>query len=434
MGTIADTVLFNGTRRIGYGWDAPDSTDGMDRAAILARGGGGGVGFGSWADSGVDLRLLRFGSGVGRSSGTQVLNSPSGPIVIGSFEADSPGVLFEGVDSFAFPRGASCFAFHANGGTGGKWFVSAACRPFASPTAVLAGDHLWLVANDSFPGPASTVGPLDSRGVRPGLARIHSETGRMEFRYFPFDSMQGAIGSIAGDDAGNLLLQGDQSSEFVFGGVALAPIPDTVQGGEDLAVVTTGWLALLDSAGHLRRFRQLHGIENMGGWKVRHVPGAGWVALAWDRWDLVGWARLYLFDDDLVLLDSSPRLPSAFDMEIGSDGEILLTGAVREGQLLPSWLRGEGSMWVASCRFGAPAGVSPFGGGVGMPRLVQRGDHLVGVGDLRDEMLVKGFDLLGNRIFQGPLARGARVALPRGTSIWVVEHPGARTVLRATLP
>ena len=450
VGAVADTVLFTGTRRIWrQGW-APDSTDGYDSRAILAAGGGGGVGIGFWSDTGMALRLLRSDGYSRWPMGWQIVLDAARVIVVGRFESATPGVVMEGVDSFPYaptsaepspygpPGPGACFAYRVGNGADLPWWTSLPCVRWVHPEAARTPRGLWMTYNDSFPegvGDPSGISWYD--GIRPGLARLDPASGAILEHARPMGSMEGVVRSLASDEAGSLLLQGEQASVFRGESGSYPPILDTlVSDTPDGALygVAAGWMALLDPTARLVRFRQLHGLEDLGGWKLRRVPGIGWLALSWDEKDLLGWSKLYLFDDSLRLIDSTPRLPYAFDVELGAHGEILLAGRSRESDSAVPWLRGSGSMWVASCRLGSESTVVGRGGGATtLQSRVHRGSLEI-TGAPGVPIRVRGTDPRGGIWLDRVVATGTRLDLPRGLSIVVVEQEDRVHVQRTLVP
>lgn len=436
VGSIADTLLFTGRKRVWLGGQAPDSTYGTDPAEIRASGGGGGVGIGYWSASAMRLRLLRFGPMVHWPMGWQVLSGNGGVTIAGSFIAQDPGHVFEGLDSFPYPGAkGTCFAFHLGEAATAKWWTTLPCVPKLNAEITWTASGLWLTFNDSAPDRTiDSSGQPWYRGVRPGLARLDPATGAVQERMHPLGGMQGMVRSLASDEAGNLLLQGEQSSAFRGRDGVFPPVLDTLQGPLPFTAITAGWMALLDSNGTLRKFRQLHDLENVGGWKIRRLPGVGWVALSWDAQDVLGWSRLYLFDDSLRVIDSTPRLPNTFDVELGAQGEILLAGTSRDSDSAFPWIRGSGSMWVASCRSGSESsGVGRGGGATTLQARVHRG--VMGItGAPGLPIRVRGTDPRGGIWLDRVVMSGGRLDLPRGLSIVVLEQDGRVQVQRSLVP
>lgn len=436
VGTIADTILFTGTKRVWRGGQAPDTTDGLEQREILGAGGGGGVGIGIWSDSGMRLRLLRFGTDVQWLMGWQILSGNGGITIAGRFETRVPGQVLEGRDSFPYHASeGTCFAFHLGEEAAAKWWTTLPCAPKLHAEITRTSSALWLTFNDSaLDRTIDSSGQPWYRGVRPGLARLDPATGAVQARLHPLGDMQGMVRSVASDETGNLLLQGEQSSAFRGRDGVLPPVLDTLQGPLSITAITAGWLALLDSNGTLRKFRQLVDLENVGGWKIRRAQGIGWIALSWDEHDVLGWSRLYLFDDSLRVIDSTPRLPSAFDVELDSRGEILLTGMSRDSDSAVSWLRGSGSMWVASCRLGSEStGFDREGGAAPLQARVHRGSmEIVGAPGL--PIRVRGSDARGRLWLDRVVATGTRLELPRGLSIVVLEQNGQVQKQRSLTP
>lgn len=427
-GAIGDTLLFTGRNRVWFRGITPDSTSEWDDSAQVARGGGGGVGVGFWTSTDqMRLRLLRFPWLLNDRIAWQVLVDSAGFTVAGWFEAFQPGLMYEGENSFAFPASVgACFLFHAGEPSGPKWFATLPCPLRGVPgEAVRYGSRIWATFNDSHPEVNDDSGMPWYHGMRPGLARFDLATGMELDRVHPFGSMHGVVQSIARDENGNLLLQGEQSSSFEGPGGIVVPVLDTVHGQDgwaDSYSISSGWLGLLDSSGTLLRFRSLHGLENAGGWKLRRVQGMGWLGLNWDHRDVLGWSRIYLFDDTLGVIEASPRLPNAMDIELGPDGEILLTGVVRAQEPAASFLRGTGSMWVASCRLGAEPATGirpPRGGDLG---LWHRGRFLEVNSSSSAAIRLRAFDPGGRLLLDRNVGPGAKLQVPRGLSLWTLQQ------------
>lgn len=434
VGAIADTVLFTGSKRIWKGGQAPDSTDWFHPEEVRASGGGGGVGIGVWSEEGMRLRLLRFGPGVDWPMGWQILSENGGITIAGRLEARESGHVFEGIDSFPYPASeGTCFAFHLPVAAMAKWWTTQPCVPKVHAEITRTASGLWLTFNDSSQdGTVDSSGNPSYRGIRPGLARLDPATGAVLERMHPLGGMQGMVRCLASDEAGILLLQGEQSSAFRSEDVELPPVLDSVHGL--YPAISAGWMALLDSNGTLRKFRQLHDLENVGGWKIRRAPGIGWVALSWDEKDILGWSRLYLFDDSLRVIDSTPRLPNAFDLELDDRGEILLTGTSRDSDSAVPWLSGSGSMWVASCRLGTePSRVGREGASRGLGASIRRGVLEI-TGAQGVPIRVRGTDPRGRLWLERVVATGVRFDLPRGLSIIVLEQDGQVQVERVLVP
>jgi len=436
VGSIADTVLFTGEYRIWYGGKSPDSTDWLDHAAVLAGGGGGGVGIGIWSDSGMKLRLLRFGEGVTWPLGWQVLPESDGFTMVGRFESPEAGWVWDGVDSFSYAATpGTCFVYRKREGAGSSWWSDLPCPARIPSEIVRTGSGLWATFNDSVRDAGSDPSGLSwCRGIRPGLERLDPSTGLQVERLHPLGDMQGIVRALASDERGSLLLQGEQSSIVRLGQLAFPPVLDTLVGQGELSSITAGWLALVDSSGTLRRFRQLHGLENVGGWKIRHAPGIGWVALSYDDKDFLGWSRLYLFDDTLGVIDSSPRLPQAMDVELGNNGDILLSGVVGTLDSSTTWLRGTGSMWVASCRLGAqtPTGVrSPSPTRLSLRR---HGRTMVVTTGVPGAIRLRAYGVEGRIVLDRWISSGSTVDLPRGVATWFAQQGSMTATLRTVGP
>jgi hypothetical protein len=215
-----------------------------------------------------------------------------------------------------------------------------------------------------------------------------------------------------------LLLQGEQVSDLHWNGSTWVPISDTsptINGGK---LVRSSFLALLDSSGSLRAFRRLSDLANAGAWKIRRIPGKGWLVLTVDQQDILEWSRLYLLDDSLNLLESSDTLPMAQDVELAKDGHILVSGMAHDLDSTAHWISGTGSMWTASCRLGQPT------------TRITSGNHPSQVAHIHQTGSILGFDLpagesaffevldpTGVTRFHGRIDATTRLELPRGISL-----------------
>lgn len=359
VGTIGDTVLFTGTRRISYGTNTPETLRTASRRELIERGGGGGIGIARWHSNGtLDwLRLLRIDfPTTTATTGWQVSQAPGGDIfVTGRLTADSAGFLWQGPDSFPVPKGNSCFTFAMDAAGMDGWLRTLPCPPFESSIHVVRGDWIWETMADSVPGGSRSGIWGDYRGWRPLLVRRDRYQAGLRDQLHPLGAMQGSFRAMAVHENGSILLQGEQASDLDWNGRIIPPRPDTARGYYGMKSIRSSFLLLTDSVGSPLAFQSLAGFANPGAWKIRRIPSRGWLLLGWDEQDIVGWTRLYLLDDSLNVLEVSDTLPSALDVELGPDGRILLTGFAKPRDSSLAWIRGTGSMWAAWCRIGGPS-------------------------------------------------------------------------------
>lgn len=438
VGTIADTILLTGTHRIWRGGWAPDSTSPWDSDALFSAGGSGALGVGVWSDSGMRLRHLRTRVGLGRVEGRQILTDSSGFTIAGSIAPMSDGWMFDGPDSFAIRRSTGdCFAYHSGPTSRESWWTTLPCRPMFVPGIVRTPQGLWMAFNDSASGDSASPAPPWARLSRPGLALIDPETGRVLARRYPFGDMRGVVRAIAADEEGNLLLQGEQGSTYSGPGGESIVVRDTVRGMGLFAgnwVAASGWVAALDPSGGVRAFRQLRGLESHDGWKLRPHPLGGWLGLSWDETNRLGFSRLHHFDDSLGLVESSPLLPAAVDLEVGEDGKILLSGWNPADLAVPSWLGGSGSMWLAFCRTGTE-------GATEVRSFRERSLRLLGNGSFREivsaapgTIHLRFVDPEGRILLDRMVQPGAMIPVPRGLSSWVARQGGITSGGRTLRP
>lgn len=428
VGRIADTLLFTGTRRIWRGGQMPDSTAGGDWNAIFDAGGGGGIGVGEWSDSGMRLRLLRAKGSILDAYGWQILSDSTGFTIAGRYHSTSGGWVFDDLDSFAIDAYHSCFAYHSGGTPRDAWWVALPCPIMMPPEITRTRHGVWMTFNDTSSLSINPSAHPWYRELRPGLARIDPSNGRVLDSLHPFGTMQGLSRAIASDEEGNILVQGDQASDFHGPTGAYPLVYDTLHGVGAFSgrgLVSAGWLALLDSSGAVRKFRQLHGLENSGGWKLLRHPSGGWLGLSWDEKGLVGFSRLYHFGDSLELIDSSERLPAAVDLELGPEGEILLSGWNPARVPVASWLVGSGSMWVASCRSGSEGTTRVRHPGSGSLGMRVRGRVLEMTSASPASIRLRAYDPGGRLLLDRNAEPGARLDLPRGLSLWIAHQDGA---------
>lgn len=423
-GSIGDTVLFTGTERVSRYGVTPDTFDATNLREVIRRGGGGGIGIGRWTDSGqlAQLHLLRFQFPVwqdaGMTIGWQIHLEKEWISVSGTLAADSAGQLWEGSDSFPVPAGNSCFVYSMDTSSSNKWFATTSCIQWLPSEHIVFGGTIWSTATDTFSGPRSSTGNPYYRGWRPGLLKLDASTGQIFERVHPMGAMQGMARALAVHENGSMLLVGEQSGTLQWNGRNLDAILDSSTGLTGYKLPVSSFFALLDTSGSLRAFKQLHGLDNAGGWKVRRIPGKGWLALTWDEKDVLGWSRLYLFDDSLNLLDSSDRVPEAMDVELGIDGRILVSGRSRSADSTATWLKGEGSMWVASCWLG-PSRTTRLLAQASKSKLAmwQMGKNLKFELSGSPDGLLEIFGLDGGVRFHGQVNSATVVELPDGVSM-----------------
>ncbi len=357
-GNIGDSVLFTGSERISYGTRTPDSLKTELWSEVIAKGGGGGMGIAKWSPNGnlEWTRLLRLGRASPKASSIawQVAATSSGREVLlsGSIFLDSAGTVWDGADSLQLPSGSTCFvARFGIDGTKGR-MIGTPCKRSEHASLALVGDHtVWMAQGDPVTTNSDTSAWGRYDGFRPFLARMDGPTPSI---LHPLGNMRGSFRAIAAHENGSILVQGEQASTLDWFGRPIAPRPDTTRGGIG-PVIRTSFLLLADSTGKPVAFQSLKGFSNAGGWKIRRVPGRGWLLLSWDEQDLLGWSRLYLLDDSLNVLEMSDTLPPALDAKVASDGSILLSGYDRAPSRGSSWLSGSGTMWAATCRVQTPS-------------------------------------------------------------------------------
>jgi hypothetical protein len=357
-GTQGDTVLFTGSYRVSHKTSTPSTIPSSDRRAVIGGGGGGGWGVARWSATGDllwnGLFRLQVTSGSTVATAWNVSSGASDEITVsGRISTTSATQGWWGSDSFPVPSGSSCFLFGSDANGGSPWW-----RAFAGPSGepgfhAFSPTRLWLAAADTAPGmvPSSVVG--NYTGWRPRLRSFVPTTGATQAELSPLLEMQGSFRGIAAHENGSLLLQAEQASSFFWNGQPRYPQVDTLS--KVYGIQRTSVLALLDSTGILRGFRSLKGLANASAWKVRRAPGRGWLLLTWDELGFFGWSRLYLLDDSLNLLETSDTLPMATDVELGSDGRIVLTGIASSSTVNPPWLTGTGTMWAGRVHFQTPA-------------------------------------------------------------------------------
>lgn len=355
-GNIGDSVLFTGTERISHGTRTVDSLKTQHWSEVIAKGGGGGIGIARWSADGriAWTRLLRLG----RSSpplsalGWQLDALSDSVVLSGRITQDSVGNVWDGSDSIVLPAGSTCFvARYGTNGTKGR-MTGIPCKRLEHPSvAATRNGAVWMVQADAISTNSDTSGWARYEGFRPFLARME---GKTPITLHPLLSMQGGFRAIASHENGSLLIQGEQATTLDWSGRTIAPRPDTTRGGI-APVIRSSFLLLADSAGTPVAFQSLKGFSNAGDWKIRRVPGKGWLLLSWDEQDLLGWSRLYLLDDSLNVLEISDTLPPTLDAEVAGDGTILLSGYARAPLRGSSWLSGSGTMWAASCRAVTPS-------------------------------------------------------------------------------
>lgn len=356
-GTIGDSVLFTGGNRVSQGTSTIDSLKTQQWNEVIAKGGGGGIGVTKWSASGrVEWRrLLRLGRSSLRVSsiGWQLAAlSGSDILLAGNIALDSAGSVWDGSDSMMLPAGSTCFV--ARYGTDGtkERMTGVPCKRLEYPSITATRNGVvWMVQSKPISTDSDTSAWGRYEGFRPFLARMDGTTPIV---FHPLGSMQGTFRAIASHENGSLLLQGEQTTALNWSGRTIAPRPDTTRGGIG-PVIRSSFLLLADTAGKPVAYQSLKGFSNAGGWKIRRVPGRGWLLLSWDEQDLLGWSRLYLLDDSLNVREMSDTLPPTLDAEVTSDGSILLSGYDRAPSRGSSWLSGSGAMWAASCRVVTPS-------------------------------------------------------------------------------
>lgn len=426
VGTIRDTVFFDGKSRGALRSVTPDTipNDSLyDPAAILPRGGGGGIGVARWSADGSLEKLSLFRAMSSdfnwQPVGWDIHTSASGSVTIaGTISFRNASDLWIDSTKFSVPAGNHAFLAGLDSTGKGLWFRSAfPCLGGMPASHVRTANGLWLTQGDSvFP---TDSGPTYYGKYQPILVRNDS-LGQELSRTHPLGNMRGVFFSIAAHENGSLLLSGQQASDLAFQGSSFPLQIDTATGLYGMTGRSSAFLLLTDSLGMPVKYKSLSGIGYVGDWKILRAPGKGWLLLGWDQRDMLGWARLFLLNDSLDVIERSDSLPPALGISLDGDSAVLLTGRASSSGYNPAWLQNSGSMWAGSVRFGSPAVPVGISSRSGVPLLHRQGHRLIADAPCRLEIRSIRGELLQSRA----MTAHEEMELPRGVSVVRIESSG----------
>ena len=282
---------------------------------------------------------------------------------------------------------------------------------------VRTANGLWLTQGDSvFP---TDSGPTYYGKYQPILARYDS-LGQEMSRTHPLGTMRGSFFALGAHENGSLLLSGQQASDLAFQGSSFPLQIDTATGLSGMTGRSSAFLLLTDSLGRPVKYKSLSGIGYVGDWKVLRAPGKGWILFGWDQRDMLGWARLFLLNDSLEIIERSDSLPPALGISLDGDSAVLLTGRASSSGYNPAWLQNSGSMWAGSVRFGSPLVPVGISSRSGVPLLHRQDNRLIVDAPCRLEIRSIRGELLQSRA----MAAHEDVELPRGVSVVHIKSSG----------
>jgi hypothetical protein len=426
IGTIRDTVFFDGKSRSTLRSVTPDAipNDSLyDPAAILPRGGGGGIGVARWSASGSVEKLSLFramSSGFRwQPVGWDIHSSASGSVTIaGTMSFTNASELWIDSTKFQVPAGSRASLAGLDSTGKGLWFRSSfPCLGGFQAVHARTANGLWLAQGDSvYPRDSSNTG---YGKLQPILVRYDS-LGQELSRSHPLGTMRGGFFAIGAHENGSLLLSGQQASDLSFQGAAYPLHLDTATGLYGMTASSSAFLLLTDSLGKPVKYKSLSGIGYVGDWKVLRAPGKGWLVLGWDQRDMLGWARLFLLNDSLDVIERSDSLPPGLGISLDGDSGVLLSGRASSSGYNPIWLQSSGSMWAGSVRFGSPAVPVGISSRSGVPLLHRQGNRLIADAPCRLEIRSIRGELLQSRA----MVAHEDVELPCSVSVVRIESSG----------